>query len=154
MHQWHHSSERIDIWSAVRTHPLELPLFHIVGLIAFAVVFNLSKETSGGLMTFLLLIQYIQHTNVKTPRWLGYIIVRLKGTCCTTPEKSTTSRLLDLPIVDMLFGTFENPIEPLPNLAFGTAPPPVLSITFYAGTMFSELPESSQLRGLKDLQTG
>ena len=33
MHQWHHSSERIDIWSAVRTHPLELPIFHIVGLI-------------------------------------------------------------------------------------------------------------------------
>ena len=135
MHQWHHSSERIDIWSVARIHPLELPLFHIIGLIAFAVVFKLSKETSGGLITFLLLIQYIQHTNVKTPRWLGYIIVRPenhmlhhareKHHSITATYRSSTC--------------FSEPLKirkrPLLNLDFGTVPPPALSITFCAGTI-------------------
>ena len=118
MHQWHHSSERIDIWSSVRTHPLELPLFHIVGLIAFAVVFNLSKETSGGLMTFLLLIQYIQHTNVKTPRWLGYIIVRPENHMLHHARHVHRSNYADLPIIDMLFGTFECPEKPPKDVGF------------------------------------
>ena len=64
------------------------------------------------------LIQYIQHTNVKTPRWLGYIIVRPENHMLHHAREKHHSDYSDLPIVDMLFGTFENPIEPPAEFGF------------------------------------
>ena len=69
-------------------------------------------------MTFLLLIQYIQHTNVKTPRWLGYIIVRPENHMLHHAREKHHSNYSDLPIVDMLFGTFENPKDPPAEFGF------------------------------------
>ena len=60
--------------------------------------------------TFILVIQTFEHTNVKTPRWLGYIIARPENHMLHHARDQHHSNYSDLPIVDMLFGTFENPV--------------------------------------------
>jgi len=49
-----------------------------------------------------------QHLNIRTPRWLGYIIQRPKGTRCTTVA-GFTLQLRQLPAYRSAFGTFRTP---------------------------------------------
>jgi sterol desaturase/sphingolipid hydroxylase (fatty acid hydroxylase superfamily) len=50
-----------------------------------------------------------QHTNVKTPQWLGYLIQRPESHTIHHARWMHRSNYSDLPLIDMLFGTFENP---------------------------------------------
>ena len=103
--------ERIDIWSAVRTHPLELPLFHIVGLIAFASC-SIYRD-------------FRRADDIPPPHPVHPTHQRenttLVGLTTVRPEnhmlhhaRESTLNYSDPPIVDMIFGTFENPKVPLP----------------------------------------
>jgi sterol desaturase/sphingolipid hydroxylase (fatty acid hydroxylase superfamily) len=50
-----------------------------------------------------------QHCNVKTPRWLGYIIQRPEGHTIHHGRGLHYYNFSDLPVFDLLFGTFRNP---------------------------------------------
>jgi len=50
----------------------------------------------------------IEHTNVKTPRWLGYIVQRPEMHCIHH-ERGVHAYNYGTPIWDMLFGTYRNP---------------------------------------------
>jgi sterol desaturase/sphingolipid hydroxylase (fatty acid hydroxylase superfamily) len=50
-----------------------------------------------------------QHTNIRTPRWLGYIVQRPESHSCHHERGVHARNYGDLPLFDMLFGTFHNP---------------------------------------------
>jgi len=50
-----------------------------------------------------------QHANVRTPRWLGLIVQRPESHSRHHERDIHAGNYADLPIVDMLFGTFDNP---------------------------------------------
>ena len=50
-----------------------------------------------------------QHTNVKTPRWLGYIIQRPESHNIHHEKNVHAYNYSDLPIFDIIFKTFRNP---------------------------------------------
>jgi sterol desaturase/sphingolipid hydroxylase (fatty acid hydroxylase superfamily) len=50
-----------------------------------------------------------QHSNVKTPRWLGYLVQRPESHTVHHARGLHRSNYSDLPVIDLLFGTFENP---------------------------------------------
>jgi sterol desaturase/sphingolipid hydroxylase (fatty acid hydroxylase superfamily) len=50
-----------------------------------------------------------QHTNVKTPHWLGYIIQRPESHTIHHSKGIHAFNYSDLPIFDIIFGTFKNP---------------------------------------------
>ena len=106
IHQWHHSSERIDIWSAYRVHPLELPMYTVIG-ITTAVVLGATAEAAQLTSLLVLGLQTIQHTNLRTPEWLGYFIVRPENHMLHHARREHHSNYADLPLIDMLFGSFE-----------------------------------------------
>src|SRR5215213_3499807 len=75
-HQMHHSAERVDIWGALYFHPFDTLGFTLVGSLALVLVFGVSADAA-------ILINYVstfmglfQHANIRTPRWLGYLIQR------------------------------------------------------------------------------
>ena len=52
---------------------------------------------------------YFQHMNIRTPRWLGYLIQRPEAHCIHHQRDVHAYNYGDLPVWDMLFGTFRNP---------------------------------------------
>jgi sterol desaturase/sphingolipid hydroxylase (fatty acid hydroxylase superfamily) len=50
-----------------------------------------------------------QHVNIKTPQWLGYIVQRPESHSVHHQRGLHAYNYGDLPIFDIIFGTFRNP---------------------------------------------
>jgi sterol desaturase/sphingolipid hydroxylase (fatty acid hydroxylase superfamily) len=50
-----------------------------------------------------------QHMNKRTPRWVGYFIQRPESHCIHHARGVHAFNYSDVPMWDMLFGTFRNP---------------------------------------------
>lgn len=111
LHQTHHSSERIDIWSAMRFHPIDIAGWTVLVSVSSILLFGLSLEAAL-LNAFLAnTMAWIGHTNIKTPRWLGYLVARPENHALHHARGRHRKNYADLPLIDMLFGTFANPAE-------------------------------------------
>ena len=53
--------------------------------------------------------ELLYHWNVSTPAWLGYLIQRPESHCVHHQHGLHRYNYADLPVWDMLFGTFRNP---------------------------------------------
>lgn len=53
----------------------------------------------------------IQHANIKTPRWMGYIFQRPESHSVHHARGIHAYNYSDLPMFDILLGTFHNPKE-------------------------------------------
>ncbi|TCK39277.1 sterol desaturase/sphingolipid hydroxylase (fatty acid hydroxylase superfamily) [Paraburkholderia sp. BL8N3] len=107
-HQMHHSAERLDTFGAFWFSPLDM--------IGWTVLFSLSMTLAGftpQAVTLVLLIttflSVFQHANIRTPRWLGYIVQRPESHSRHHARDLHAGNYGDLPVFDMLFGTFHNP---------------------------------------------
>ncbi len=109
LHQLHHSAARIELITSFYKHPLEilangllsaLVLFALLGLPPAAAVF--ATTLSG-------LAELFYHWNVPTPYWLGYLFQRPEMHRVHHQRHRHRNNYSDLPLWDMLFGTFENP---------------------------------------------
>jgi sterol desaturase/sphingolipid hydroxylase (fatty acid hydroxylase superfamily) len=109
IHQLHHSSERIDIWSAMRFHPLDIAGWTLVSSLSAVWVFGVALEAAIVHALLANAAAWFGHTNVRTPRWLGYLVARPENHALHHARGIHRKNYADLPIVDLLFGTFENP---------------------------------------------
>ena len=50
-----------------------------------------------------------QHANLRTPRWLGYLIQRPESHSVHHARGVHAFNYCDFPLIDMLFGTLRNP---------------------------------------------
>ena len=108
-HQMHHSAERLDTYGAFYFSPLDMIGWIMLSTLCFGVVAGFSPQA----VTVILLItnfqSIFQHANIKTPRWLGYIIQRPESHTFHHAKGIHKFNYSDLPIVDIIFGTFRNP---------------------------------------------
>ena len=108
-HQMHHSAERIDTYGAFYFSPLDMAGFTLVGSLSLSLVVGLSPQAVTLFLFVTLFLGIFQHTNVKTPRWLGYIVQRPESHTIHHGKGLHRYNYSDLPVFDMLFGTFRNP---------------------------------------------
>jgi len=108
-HQMHHSAERIDIWGVMLFHPFDLVGFTVLGSLVYTLVLGLSPEAVALANVYGVFAQYLQHANVRTPRWLGYIIQRPEAHGVHHQRGVHGYNYADLPLWDIVFGTFRNP---------------------------------------------
>jgi sterol desaturase/sphingolipid hydroxylase (fatty acid hydroxylase superfamily) len=109
LHQLHHSSERLDVASTFIHHPLDT--FLVAGVLSLpGMLLGLSADAAAlaGYIGFT--FEVLTHANIRTPRWLGYIVQR--------PEQHSVHHArgvhafnYGMPWVDLLFGTFRNPAQ-------------------------------------------
>jgi sterol desaturase/sphingolipid hydroxylase (fatty acid hydroxylase superfamily) len=59
------------------------------------------------------------HWNVRTPYWLGFVIQRPESHCVHHERGVHAYNYADLPLWDMLFGTFRNPRRWNASCGFG-----------------------------------
>ena len=108
-HQMHHSAERIDAFGAYYLHPVDVFFFTTWGSLVFVPLLGLGAEAAAIGAAFLTFNAMFQHANIKTPYWLGFIIQRPESHCIHHARGVHHYNYSDLPLWDMLFGTFRNP---------------------------------------------
>ena len=108
-HQLHHSPQRIDIPGAVLFHPLEMIVQVVVQLFVTLVVLGLDPVAAALTGYVAAFYGLFQHWNVHTPRWLGCVIQRPEAHCEHHRLGVHAFNYGDLPIWDLLLGTFKNP---------------------------------------------
>jgi sterol desaturase/sphingolipid hydroxylase (fatty acid hydroxylase superfamily) len=113
-HQMHHSAESLDAFGAYYLHPLDASLFTTWSVIAFFPILGLTAEASAVAGAFLAFNAAFQHANVKTPHWLGYVIQRPESHGVHHGKGVHRWNYADLPLWDMVFGTFRNPRDDVP----------------------------------------
>ena len=110
-HQFHHSPNRIDIPGSVLFHPIEMLVQVALQLLVTVIVLGLAPLAAAIVGYLIAACGMFQHWNVRTPRWLGYIIQRPEAHCVHHRMGLHYYNYSDLPVYDMLFGTFRNPRE-------------------------------------------
>jgi sterol desaturase/sphingolipid hydroxylase (fatty acid hydroxylase superfamily) len=108
-HQMHHSAERVDIWGALYFHPFDTLGFTLVGSLALVLGFGVSAEAAIAVNLLATFYGLFQHANIQTPHWLGYVIQRPESHSCHHERGVHARNYSDLPLWDMVFGTFHNP---------------------------------------------
>ncbi|MFZ5892356.1 MAG: sterol desaturase family protein [Myxococcota bacterium] len=108
-HQVHHSAERVDVYGSAFFHPLEIAISGFVGALASTLLLGVSAQAAALAGLIAVSLSIFQHANIRTPRWLGYLIQRPESHSVHHRRGAHTMNYSRLPIIDMLFGTFENP---------------------------------------------
>jgi len=110
-HQMHHSAERVDIWGALYFHPFDTLGFTFVGSLMLVLGVGIGAEAAIAINLVATFMGLFQHANIKTPHWLGYLIQRPESHSAHHERGVHARNYGDLPVFDIIFGTFHNPRE-------------------------------------------
>jgi len=108
-HQLHHSVSRIEVLASFYKHPVEIFINSIIGAVLVYTIMGCSVTAAAWYTAMAAIAEYFYHWNVKTPRWIGWLVQRPESHRVHHQHRHHTQNFADLPIWDMLFGTFYNP---------------------------------------------
>ena len=108
-HQMHHSAESLDAFGASYAHPLDTVIWSTLPVLVLFPLLGLTPEAGAIVASFIAFNAAFQHANIRTPRWLGYIIQRPESHAIHHARGIHRHNYADLPLWDMVFGTFRNP---------------------------------------------
>ncbi|MBM9500537.1 sterol desaturase family protein [Leptospira sp. 201903071] len=113
-HQMHHSAESFDVYGAFYFSLADMIGFTF--LASFALVFLIGIPANVVIFAALMhsFLSIFQHANLKTPRWLGFLVHRPENHAYHHAREIHSSNYGNTPVFDFLFGTFQNP-ESFPN---------------------------------------
>lgn len=107
-HQMHHSAERLDVLGAYWFSPLDMVAWTLLPSLVLALLGVPAAAATITLLAITFLATF-QHANVRTPRWLGYLVQRPEMHTVHHARGIHHHNYADLPVIDLLFGTFRNP---------------------------------------------
>jgi sterol desaturase/sphingolipid hydroxylase (fatty acid hydroxylase superfamily) len=110
-HQIHHSPQRIELITSFYKHPGEMVVNSIIGSALVYTLLGLSLEAGAVYTACTALGEFFYHTNVRTPRWIGYFFQRPEMHRIHHQHQRHRNNYGDIVWWDMLFGTYENPAE-------------------------------------------
>jgi sterol desaturase/sphingolipid hydroxylase (fatty acid hydroxylase superfamily) len=117
-HQVHHSAERVDIYGSAYFHPMEIAIGGFVSAVVSTMVMGVSAEAAALAGLIGVGLSMFQHTNTQTPRWLGYVLPRPESHSVHHARGCHSQNYSRLPLIDLVFGTFQNPERFEPDTGF------------------------------------
>jgi sterol desaturase/sphingolipid hydroxylase (fatty acid hydroxylase superfamily) len=105
----HHSAERVDTYGAFYFSPLDIVGWTVLGSLTLTIGFGLSPQAVSAFLYATTFLAVFQHTNIRTPQWLGYIVQRPESHRLHHARGVHRHNYSDLPLWDLVFGTFRNP---------------------------------------------
>lgn len=108
-HQMHHSAERVDTFGAFWFSPLDMIGWTVLSSLCLTLIAGISPEATILVLYITTFLSIFQHANLRTPRWLGYFVQRPESHSHHHERGVHARNYSDLPIFDLLFGTFYNP---------------------------------------------
>lgn len=109
LHQLHHSPSRLEVITSFYKHPLEIAANGILTSLIIYTFLGVGFEAAAWNTLFSALAEFFYHINARTPRWLGYLIQRPEMHRVHHAAGAHRYNYGDLPIWDLLFGTWRNP---------------------------------------------
>jgi sterol desaturase/sphingolipid hydroxylase (fatty acid hydroxylase superfamily) len=109
LHQVHHSATRIEIATSFYKHPLEVLLNGVISSSVLYLGVGVGPSAAAGAVALSGLAELVYHWNVRTPHWMGYLFQRPESHCVHHQLGLHAKNYSDLPLWDMVFGTFHNP---------------------------------------------
>ena len=110
-HQIHHSPQRLEVITSFYKHPGEMIANSIIGSLLVYSLLGLSLEAGAVYTMCCALGEFFYHTNVRTPRWIGFVFQRPEMHRIHHQHGRHKNNYGDITWWDMLFGTYENPKE-------------------------------------------
>lgn len=117
-HQMHHSAERLDSFGAFYFSPLDMVGWTVLSSLTLTVGLGLSPQSVTWFLYATTFLAVVQHTNVRTPTWLGWFIQRPESHSVHHQRGVHRYNYADLPLWDIVFGTFRNPQDFAPEAGF------------------------------------
>ena len=108
-HQIHHSPQRIELITSFYKHPGEMIFNSLLGSALVYSLLGLTLEGGAIYTAFTALGEFFYHTNVRTPRWVGFVFQRPEMHRIHHEHGRHRNNYGDVVWWDMLFGTYENP---------------------------------------------
>lgn len=109
-HRTHHTANRLDTYGAFYFSPMDMVGWTVLASLCLTLVVGLSAQAATAVLLITTFFSIFQHANIKTPRWLGYIIQRPESHTVHHAEGIHRFNYSDLPLFDIVFGTFRNPL--------------------------------------------
>lgn len=109
LHQLHHSARRMEVLTAFYRHPLEVISATLLGSAIAYGVFGLDPMSGAVYAFWTAAVQIFIHANLRTPRWLGWLVQRPEMHRIHHQRNHHASNYGDIALWDMLFGTYDNP---------------------------------------------
>jgi len=119
LHQLHHSAQRIEIITSFYKHPFEIVADGLISTAVLYWIVGLGPVAAAGATLIGALAELFYHWNVRTPYWLGFVLQRPESHCVHHQEGLHSFNYSDLPLWDILFGTFRNPRQFDERCGFG-----------------------------------
>lgn len=116
-HQMHHSAERLDTWGAFWFSPLDMIGWTALISVTLTLV-GLSPEAVFATVCVTTFLSVFQHANMRTPRWLGVLVQRPESHSWHHARGVHAYNYSDLPLFDILSGTWNNPRDFAPEQGF------------------------------------
>lgn len=110
-HQIHHSPQRLEVITSFYKHPGEMIVNSIIGSLLVYTLLGLSLEGGAVYTLCTALGEFFYHTNVRTPRWIGFFFQRPEMHRIHHQFGRHKNNYGDISWWDMMFGTYENPRE-------------------------------------------
>ena len=85
--------------------------FTFVGSLMLVLGLGIGAEAAIVINIVATFMGLFQHANIRTPHWLGYLIQRPESHSAHHERGIHARNYGDLPVFDMIFGTFHNPRE-------------------------------------------
>ena len=108
-HQMHHSAERLDTFGAFYFSPMDMIGFTFLGSLCLVVIAGFTPEATTLFILGTTFLSIFQHSNIRTPAWLGYIVQRPEAHAVHHARGVHAFNYSDLGFIDLIFGTFKNP---------------------------------------------
>ena len=110
-HQVHHSPRRIEVLASFYKHPVEILINALISSTLVYLVFGCSIGAAAVYTLLTAVAEYFYHWNVRTPRWVGWLIQRPEAHRVHHQFQHHSQNYADLPLWDWLFGTLNNPVK-------------------------------------------
>jgi sterol desaturase/sphingolipid hydroxylase (fatty acid hydroxylase superfamily) len=95
--------------SAYWFSPVDMAGWTLLASVSLVLVVGLAPWPATYVLLTVTFLAVFQHTNIRTPRWLGYLIQRPEAHSHHHGRGVHWDNFADLPVFDMVFGTFRNP---------------------------------------------
>jgi sterol desaturase/sphingolipid hydroxylase (fatty acid hydroxylase superfamily) len=117
-HQVHHSPKRIELLTSFYKHPIEIIADSVITGFFLYYVFGATALAGAWTSFFGATGEYFYHSNISTPKWLGYFIQRPEHHSIHHQKDVHKYNYGDITWWDRLFGTFKEADDFAPECGF------------------------------------
>ena len=112
LHQLHHSPARLEVLTSFYKHPAEILVNAILSSSILYLLLGLDPGAAALSVLLTGIAELFYHVNLKTPRALGWFFQRPEMHRLHHRRGRHDCNYSDLPLWDLLFGTYRNPAHP------------------------------------------